>query len=52
MGKIIVTLTDELERKLREHVRTRYGNKKGALSIVVEEAIKEYLNEMGSGKNA
>ena len=43
MGKIIVTLTDEIEKKLREEVRTRYGNKRGALSIIVEEALKSYL---------
>jgi hypothetical protein len=43
MGKIIVTLTDDVEKKLREIVRTRYGNKKGALSIIVEEALKNYL---------
>lgn len=45
MGKIIVTLTDDIERKLREVVKTKYGNKKGALSIIVEEAIKRYLTE-------
>jgi hypothetical protein len=43
MGKIIVTLTDEVEKKLREIIRTKYGNKKGALSIIVEEALKKYL---------
>jgi hypothetical protein len=43
MGKIIVTLTDDIEKKLREIVRTKYGNKKGALSIIVEEALKNYL---------
>ena len=43
MGKIIVTLTDDVERKLREMIKTRYGNKKGALSIIVEEALKNYL---------
>jgi len=45
MGKIIITLTDELEKKLREYVKTRYSNKKGALSIVVEEALKKYLGD-------
>ena len=43
MGKIIVTLTDEIEKKLREIVRAKYGNKRGALSIVVEEALKHYF---------
>jgi len=45
MGKIIVTLTDEIEKKLRETVKTKYGNKRGALSIVVEEALKTYFTE-------
>jgi len=43
MGKIIVTLTDDVEKKLREIVKTKYSNKKGALSIMVEEAIKSYF---------
>ena len=45
MGKIIITLTDELEEKLRKFIKAKYGNKKGALSIVVEEAIKQFLNK-------
>jgi metal-responsive CopG/Arc/MetJ family transcriptional regulator len=45
MGKIIVTLTDDVEKKLRNAVKTKYGNKRGALSIIVEEALKEYLAE-------
>lgn len=45
MGKIIVTLTDEVEKKLREEVKTRYSNKRGAMSIIVEEALKRYLTE-------
>lgn len=43
MGKIIATLSDDVEKKLREIVKTKYSNKKGALSIIVEEAIKNYL---------
>jgi len=43
MGKVIVTLTDNVERKLREVVKTKYGNKRGAMSIIVEEALKNYL---------
>lgn len=45
MGKIIVTLTDDVEKKLRSVVKNKYSNKKGALSIVVEEALKNYLAE-------
>ncbi len=46
MGKIIVTLTDQVEKKLREIVRAKYNNKRGALSIIVEEALKEYLTKI------
>lgn len=45
MGKIIVTLTDQIEKKLRETVKNKYGNKRGALSIIVEEALKNYLGK-------
>jgi len=45
MGKVIVTLTNKTEKKLRELVKTKYSNKRGALSIVVEEALKKYLGE-------
>jgi hypothetical protein len=45
MAKIIVTLTNGLEKKLRETARTQYGNKRGALSIIVEKALDEYLNK-------
>jgi len=45
MGKIIVTLTDNVEKRLRSTARDKYGNKRGALSIIVEEALKKYLAE-------
>jgi metal-responsive CopG/Arc/MetJ family transcriptional regulator len=45
MGKIIVTLTDNLERKLRNTVKNKYGNKRGAMSIIVEEALKNYFEK-------
>lgn len=44
-AKIIVTLTDDVEKRLRNTARTEYGNKRGALSIIVEEALKKYLVE-------
>jgi len=43
MGKIIVTLTSDIEKKLRETAKNKYGNKRGALSIIVEDALKDYL---------
>jgi len=45
MGKVMVSLSEETERKLRELIKTKYSDKKGALSIVVEEALEHYLKE-------
>jgi hypothetical protein len=45
VGKIIVTLSTEIEKKLRETAKTKYGNKRGALSIIVEDALREYLSK-------
>lgn len=45
MGKITVTLSDDLEKKLRDYVKTKYAGKKGALSIVVEDAIQCWLQK-------
>ena len=46
MGKITVSLRDVTERRLREYVTKRYPEKPyGKLSLVVEEALKEYLDK-------
>jgi hypothetical protein len=45
IGNIIVTLTNDVEKRLRNTARTKYNSKRGALSIIVEEALKEYLAE-------
>ncbi len=45
MGKVIVTLTNDVEKKLRQIIKTKYNDKKGALSIVVEEALKDYISK-------
>lgn len=44
MGKIMITLTNEVEQKLRELVRDKYFNKRGAISIIIEKALVEYLS--------
>jgi len=41
MGKIMVTLSDELENRLREHLR-----KQGDLSRIVTEALESYLDRI------
>ena len=43
MGKLTVTLPDEIERKFRDVVKARYGNTRGALSIAVKAAIEKWL---------
>jgi hypothetical protein len=43
MGKLTVTLNDEIERAFRERVKVVYGEKKGALSIAAEKIISEWL---------
>jgi hypothetical protein len=45
MGKVIVTLTEQIEKKLRDTMKTRYGNKRGAMSIIVEDALKGYFEK-------
>ncbi len=43
MGRIMVTISDELEKKLRLKTVERFGGKKGDLSRAVEEAIKTWV---------
>jgi len=40
MGRVMVKISDELEKKLRFKTVERFGGKKGDLSRAVEEAIK------------
>jgi hypothetical protein len=42
-GQDHCNMTDDVERKLREEVKTKYGNKRGAMSIIVEETLKNYF---------
>ncbi|WP_455284299.1 hypothetical protein [[Eubacterium] cellulosolvens] len=41
MGKVMVTLSDELENRLREHLR-----KQGDSSRIVTEALDSYLDRI------
>lgn len=45
MKKLVVSLTDEIDAKLRRYVKDNYNERRGALSIVVEEAIIRFLKE-------
>lgn len=43
MVNLTISLSDETVRKLRRTVRDRYGNKKGAISGLIEESLRERL---------
>ena len=43
MGKILLSLDDDAEKKFREITERLYGKKKGALSIAGEMAIREWI---------
>jgi len=45
MGKIIIILSDPLEKQFREEVFKRYGMKRGNLTKAIEEAIKEWIKK-------
>ena len=47
MKKLIVSLNDETDEMLRRYAKETYHNRRGALSIVVESAILEYLKNNG-----
>jgi len=43
MGKLVITIPDELEQKFREAVYKCYGMKKGNLTKAVIEALKMWI---------
>jgi len=46
MPKRLFTLTDELDKRLKAYAERRYGNKKGSRSIIIQDALDEYLSRM------
>ncbi len=45
MGTITISISDEIERKLREFVKKRGGGK-GVMSKIIEEALKLYFSRL------
>ena len=45
MKKLVVSLTDKTDEMLREYIREKYSDRRGALSIVVEGAILDFLRQ-------
>ena len=43
MVQILVHLDDEIAKEVRKIVKEKYGSKKGALSLVIEDALKRSL---------
>ena len=48
MVNLTISLSEETIRKLRKTVKTRYGGRKGAVSGLIEESIRERLEEFES----
>ncbi|MFI5421272.1 MAG: ribbon-helix-helix domain-containing protein [Nitrososphaerales archaeon] len=44
MTNLTISLSDETVQRLRKMVREKYGNKKGALSGLIEESVREKLD--------
>ena len=45
MGRITLTLDDELDKRLRQTVSETLGFKKGNLQVAIEEAIEAWIKE-------
>lgn len=43
MAQILVTVDEDLAKQVRRIVREKYGGRRGALSLVVEEALRQAL---------
>jgi len=43
MGKLLISLDDVTEKKFRDLTVRIFGDKKGALSIAGEQAIREWI---------
>lgn len=47
----MISLSDEYERKVRDEVRAKYGDKVGGLSIFFEKLVREYFEHISNRKN-
>jgi len=44
MAQLLVKVDDDLARQVRRIVREKYGGRRGALSLVVEEALRQAVS--------
>lgn len=47
MAQILVRVDDDLARQVRRIVKEKYGGRRGALSLVVEEALRQAVSPPG-----
>ncbi|ADC66530.1 conserved hypothetical protein [Ferroglobus placidus DSM 10642] len=50
MGTLTISISDEVEKKLRSFVKEKYGSSKGAMSKIIEEALKIYFSMLEKKK--
>lgn len=43
--KITIVIPDELALRLKQYIRAKYGEKARAVSLVTQEALREYLRK-------
>jgi hypothetical protein len=43
MGKLTLTLNDELEKRFRDEIYKRFGMKKGNMQTAIEDAIEMWI---------
>lgn len=44
MGTLTISISDDVEKRLRDVVKEKHGSSKGAMSKVIEEALKIYFS--------
>lgn len=47
MARTTITLNDEVLKRLQKHIDEHYGEGRKVLSLVIEKAIKEFLEREG-----
>ncbi|MGB9805196.1 MAG: hypothetical protein ACP5HX_04365 [Thermoproteota archaeon] len=52
MGTITISLSDDIEKKLRIIVKHLYGSSKGSLSKVIEDALENYFSTLNKSANS
>lgn len=45
MGTITINVSDEMEKKFREVVKSKYGTGKGKLGKAIDEALNKWISE-------